>query len=1055
MFINSVPQISNNRAEKYSVKKTTFKGNPVRISGVSAAASAAISAIAISLINIQKAFEKGKSAGNIDTDSLFIPLGEQQQKILEQIETVENTDNSFPEDLKEKMIEAVKNNNFDLKGVYNEYYSALNLCETLDEVKQLYPHLQFPDTPKTDNELAPPTTKDSVIIYYRKSYLSLGGSCILPLHILLRHCHKPEELKKADEIIKNKTNIINTESVLKAAEMVKTEKSLSETLDYILDVDDKYKPMYFNEKMLEGLLKTLSVFKPEEHKSIIDFYKLLIENRAKTQTQMVQKTDMIRDLVTGGYSYVANMATKLKNPDDLKKIFEIIQVWGLNDFTMEYPEKCIELYNISDNKDVITDLTKIFSPDAVKDITDIIKNNPNAKNILDNYKTYTDSKNINGLTLQCIFDELGLLNDEQGQKILAERLPKITKKHRGNKSIAKRFEGQNYDKSIIDALKQIHIDLVPFANVKVQISENDRCLASSLGKYRNTSWNLPNKDLQKVINNSGKIYETLTQINDELLKLNEEDYTKLAEIPAKRKYWADFQNYTRDEWFTVRHIKDRQYNEKSLYNTENLVMSYLYNLYQESIKNPDKKFRRNPLSRISNYPFLTKNSKKILDEAYRNIYNDRYSEAWKHFTGLKYSPEQIYERADFKRFCEENNFDKEAVAESLMKIEQLYHSKFYRMYHAKTGRAEQYKDNINEALEIIYEKLLLADKQHTKANGVTESDAQALLDELDGGSNSGTVDKEKLRKLKFISQTIVNNELKARCSACASDDNPDAAYFEYVYNLIQNSYETDKDGNKYLNEMKVLVILKLHDKFLENSDGQLSEEEFISNELKAYRLPENGSDYDAYYNDMKSELDFYTYINELEYNNDEEMARYTVNFKIKNPQFTYEEANKLIKDYLQIPEEVKSVIKQIINNSDKCYTPAALDEIKSSITMIKSWHMDKAEIIILNEAGINKKVIITKKAKDELWAKYNGNYKDFGSELKKYYKAANKYAPKEGMPGIKVFDDGSAELKLKGVGGGMRMYTREITEEDRKKYKIDENDTMPIKYIFDSYGDHT
>lgn len=122
--------------------------------------------------------------------------------------------------------------------------------------------------------------------------------------------------------------------------------------------------------------------------------------------------------------------------------------------------------------------------------------------------------------------------------------------------------------------------------------------------------------------------------------------------------------------------------------------------------------------------------------------------------------------------------------------------------------------------------------------------------------------------------------------------------------------------------------------------------------------------------------------------------------------------------------------------------------------MVKTWRMDKAEIIIINDAGVDKKVIITQKAKDEVWEKYNGNYIYFDQQIKKYYKAANKYAPEKNAPGIKNLYNGGAELKIKGDGGGMRMYTRPITPEDYELYKIDENDNMPIKYIFDKYDQH-
>lgn len=137
MYINSLPQIADKKYQNYKERETSFKGGQLKITGVTAAASAAISAIAIGLINIQRALKKEKFAENIDIKELFTPTEEYQQTILDKINGIEGDDSSFPEALKQKMIDAIRNNNFDLKGVYNEYYSTLNLCETLEDWKTI------------------------------------------------------------------------------------------------------------------------------------------------------------------------------------------------------------------------------------------------------------------------------------------------------------------------------------------------------------------------------------------------------------------------------------------------------------------------------------------------------------------------------------------------------------------------------------------------------------------------------------------------------------------------------------------------------------------------------------------------------------------------------------------------------------------------------------------------------------------------------------------------------------------------------------------------------
>ena len=96
----------------------------------------------------------------------------------------------------------------------------------------------------------------------------------------------------------------------------------------------------------------------------------------------------------------------------------------------------------------------------------------------------------------------------------------------------------------------------------------------------------------------------------------------------------------------------------------------------------------------------------------------------------------------------------------------------------------------------------------------------------------------------------------------------------------------------------------------------------------------------------------------------------------------------------------------------------------------------------------------TPNAKKELWDSTKGNFSLFDRLIKKYYTAATKTAAKDGESGIKVLKGRNIyELKIVGNGGGMRMYSRPVTNEDVEKYKTLEDDS-DVKYIFDSYGEH-
>ena len=76
------------------------------------------------------------------TSTFFTPLEEQTQPIFDGIDNNED----FPDALKDNMKDAVNKGDFDLKNVYTSYYSLLDDCKTLDDVKELYPELKYPDT---------------------------------------------------------------------------------------------------------------------------------------------------------------------------------------------------------------------------------------------------------------------------------------------------------------------------------------------------------------------------------------------------------------------------------------------------------------------------------------------------------------------------------------------------------------------------------------------------------------------------------------------------------------------------------------------------------------------------------------------------------------------------------------------------------------------------------------------------------------------------------------------------------------------------------------------
>ena len=83
-------------------------------------------------------------------DIFDIDIKKEKQQLLDSVNIL-TAEGKMPEELGHNIKSALEKNNFDIKGVFSNYYSLLNECKTLDEVKELYPEIEIPDLNLANN----------------------------------------------------------------------------------------------------------------------------------------------------------------------------------------------------------------------------------------------------------------------------------------------------------------------------------------------------------------------------------------------------------------------------------------------------------------------------------------------------------------------------------------------------------------------------------------------------------------------------------------------------------------------------------------------------------------------------------------------------------------------------------------------------------------------------------------------------------------------------------------------------------------------------------------
>lgn len=746
-------------------------------------------------------------------------------------------------------------------------------------------------------------------------------------------------------------------------------------------------------------------FNPDKFNSLYDYKgRLKIGARLKPRPKNFAKD--LRDAKASRRLQIEQALEK--NPDEVKKA--------------EFKESEFFVPIEKTKEDLLSDLVEFQS--RTKELPDEL------------YKNMQRSINNNEFDLKKVFvghysllDECKTIDDVQSfypeleyPKEKPEYNPSISKDYLYN-----RLANEDFDKVVVFTLKQAYLNLKPKSDIKVDFENSAPTKLQNL-ENAGFGFSTPSNDLLKLLSKGEEINNKYSSIPN----YTEDEIKNIANKRAIKtsKVWTDYSEMTSREWLPVRLIKHkRKHPEESQYSTDKMVNTYLAYLYN---KNPDREYPVNPLEKYDDKNYLSKGMKNIINGTYWARYS-KYDEVYAKNPGFQ----------EFKA-----KFDTNAIAKSFEHLENNYTNSFFHKYWTPE-RVEALKNEMQPAYDLIYEKIAL--KEQIQPKVVTNEDVNELIEEYSGIDESDKVSEEDISKFKYMTSNIQDSVLKKRCQSCVSDVGLiDKAYFDSTNNIIEKSFEDGK-----LNENKAMVLLSTHDKYLNhvlNNDDDLSEEDFMKKTLLPYKKGDD-YDYDTAKQSMEAENKYFSLYEKLEEQGDNEFndliaSRYTL---LEKPD--YNNANKMITYYQQVPtifkEKYVSEFRNNISENDNQLS-ARMTELHNKIT---SWNFENDEEIIMDRDRFPQKVVITQKAKQELWNKTGENIDLFDIYINKFYSAARNRTNGKGGQGIKkVKSKPFHEIKILGTGGGLRMYTRDITPEDEQKYN--KNDGINLKYIFDTCDGH-
>lgn len=664
--------------------------------------------------------------------------------------------------------------------------------------------------------------------------------------------------------------------------------------------------------------------------------------------------------------------------------------------------------------------------DENKDLPDALKKNMKQSMQQGNFDLKTVYTNYYSLLDDC--KNLDDVKELYPELKFPDKKPEYNKS-KSTKDLSNRLSNEDFDNVIITTLSNLHRDLHSTSDLYIDFQNSPPTTYISM-KKAGYEFSTPSKETLSLF----KQGEALDNQIKSIPNLTDKEIEKLANKHSIRtsNVWGDYHELTSKSWMPVRLIKHkRNHPETSKYKTENLVNSYLYNLYQTD---KYKDYDSNPLEDLGNLGYANKNVKNVINKTY--------------WTRFKEDDEKVKYNSKFDEF--KNKFDQEKIGKSLEKMENNYTKAFFSLYWTPE-RVENLKNDMQNSYDLLYEKLIL--KEQTEPKRVTDKDVQELIENNLEMDFPEKIENNKLSKFKFKVQCLHDKELKERCLSSINDgENSDLEYFNTINGILEKSTEDD-----FVDEDKASVLINLHDKYLNSiitTNNQQTEEKFVASELEKYRMPNGEIDYEKANEYTNIESQYFKRYAKMEQKGEDELNSIIEERFIFNENENYEDANKVLEYYETIPKAFKPKYAMVLKKSGELNNKEFLKTAADLHDKISSWNYDNDEEIIMDKDKIPQKVIITHNAKEGLLKSVHGNMELFDSYLKKFYSAAQTRTGNKGGQGIKTIPGSGydAEIKIKGNGGDIRMYTRPVTRTDQLIYSG--TDDINVKYIFDTCGEH-
>ncbi len=653
--------------------------------------------------------------------------------------------------------------------------------------------------------------------------------------------------------------------------------------------------------------------------------------------------------------------------------------------------------------------------------------------------------NQNNFDLKRAFsDYYSLLNDcktlEEAKELYPElQIPELNFQNDGFKRHLKsRLAREDMDKVGLDILKKVYVELKPVSSIIVELENS----------YPTTYQSMINggTGFGKLGGNITALFEKTERLMHQFNGINEISDKELEFLIRKNaskqsRVWAEYMGITNKYWHTVRAIAHKQKHPlTSYYQTDKLVNGYLFYLYKYQNKAVPSE---NPFEQYADGKPFNKEKKAALEKIYF-LYRNNYNEEIK-------SPE-------FRAFKE--NFDTEAMAKSLTKLERHYKNTFSNWFMTPERR-KRYETAIEDSYRLVFEKMDIA-KNVQKMQNISVSDVvedkltnEELVDYIAETEPDETETiKEDFKRLRNIVNGANNQELTNLFNQYVGSNSADIDCDNFLQykNLIENCIK----NNEIDNPKELIAMFKLRNLYMNylfnTSNNPLSFEDYTQNAEAKYKDNDGTVNYEQMIKDMNAEEE-YVQITGFQTNKEKTaLISLLENKFISNDKNNYKPAIEVLTMYDSLPDIFKSRFYNLAADTDKINNDTFMHQLKELYNKVASWNLDDAEIITMDADKIPQKIVITPKAKYELLEDCSGNIERFDTILNKFYGAATKRVGDRQGQGVKVLGDNvkyAAELKIQGSQaiGSKRLYARTPQPEDIQKYGN-------VKYVFDTLDEH-